>query len=353
MSNSGGTERVAANLLGMFIEDHIDTEMVILNNCKESFYEIDSNVKVVNLALERTNKKQNKVLSAIYSFAAICEIRRYMKNSKPDIVLAIWTDPAVYASIAKIGLNTKVVACEHTAYEARQGLWRILRKFFYSFSDAIVALTQRDTDIYKKMNKMSYRIVNAVDTPNIVEFNKEKTILAVGSIVWHKGFDLLIGSWKIVCDQFPDWHLKIIGAGRESEYGCWLQSEIRRLNLSDRVTLLPPKKNIAEEYSLASIFALSSRQEGLPMVLLEAMASGLPAVAFDCPTGPRDVIIHNRNGILVQNADINGMAESLALMIKDKELRERYAACAQQDIKQRFGKQTVMNEWQKLFSRLL
>lgn len=352
MKNSGGTERVAANLSGMLARNGIETELVIISSCKESFYTIDDAVQVINLNVERLNKTPNKVLSGKYSLNVISSIRKHMQTNNPDFVLAIWTDISVYATIARFGLKTKVIACEHITHEARGIFWQILRKHIYKFTDAIVALTKRDADVYRKINTRSYAIPNAVSCDMHLDIVKTDTVLAVGSVSYRKGFDLLIKAWAIVYKSFPKWKLKIIGSLQDTSYVEALRADVEQLNLTNSVQILPAIKDIEKEYKKASIFVLPSRQEGLPMVLLEAMCCGLPAVAFDCPTGPKEIIKHNETGILVEAENVVELASALVILMTDLKKRDEYACLAKSDIEDRFGEAAVLEMWKKIFDDL-
>jgi glycosyltransferase involved in cell wall biosynthesis len=152
-----------------------------------------------------------------------------------------------------------------------------------------------------------------------------KTVLAAGRLVRQKGFDFLIRAFAGVAAARPDWRLRIVGNGRER---AALEQLIREHGLADVVTIAPPANDMAAELERAAIFALSSREEGFPLTLLEAMSKGMAVVSFDCPTGPADIIEDRRNGLLVPPRDPEALARALLEMIEDDELRRRCAAAA-------------------------
>src|SRR4051812_8784999 len=170
------------------------------------------------------------------------------------------------------------------------------------------------------------RIPNTVrDMGGVRADPSAKTVIAAGRFVKQKGFDRLIRAWEILAPAHPDWQLRILGRGRRKRR---LQGMIDRRGLSGSITLAEPVSDIGTEMARASIFALSSRWEGLPLVLLEAMSVGMAVVSIDCPTGPADVIEDHVNGLLIRPRTVGALAAGLAEMMDDEELRRRCGAAA-------------------------
>ena len=147
-----------------------------------------------------------------------------------------------------------------------------------------------------------------------------KRILAAGRLTPQKGFDYLIEAFTPVAHAHPDWELKICGAGHAKTR---LRGLIEREEIGDQTILAGPTDDVPGEMAQASVYALSSRFEGFPLVLVEAMSKGMACVAFDCPTGPADIIDDHRNGLLVPAKDVEGLSAALMEMIEDEELRRR------------------------------
>ena len=170
-------------------------------------------------------------------------------------------------------------------------------------------------------------------------------ISAIGRYAPQKGLDRLIDAWRLVAGMHPDWQLRLVGDGELREE---LQEQIDRLNLGENVLLGKATDDMDTVYRNTSILALSSHYEGLPMVLLEAQAYGVPAVAFTCQCGPRDVITDGVDGILVPEGDVNALAQALDGLIREPErLREmgRNAFRAAD----RWDRETIMEQWTELF----
>jgi glycosyltransferase involved in cell wall biosynthesis len=152
-----------------------------------------------------------------------------------------------------------------------------------------------------------------------------KRILAAGRYTPQKGFDYLIHAFAPIAEAHPDWELVIFGNGVARDR---LQARIDGLGIGDRVTLAGPTEQLGREMEQASVYVLSSRYEGFPLVLIEAMAKGMAVVAFDCPTGPADIVDDHRNGLLVPYKDVEALTASINEMVEDEELRRRCAAAA-------------------------
>jgi glycosyltransferase involved in cell wall biosynthesis len=169
-------------------------------------------------------------------------------------------------------------------------------------------------------------------------------VLAAGRLARQKGYDRLIKSWALVAPDHPDWHLRICGNGPAQEK---LERLIAERGLEQSVTLAGPAKDLGAEMAKASIFVLSSRWEGLPLALLEAMSVGMAVVSFNCPTGPADVIEDHRNGLLIQPRTIANLAAGLHEMIEDEELRQRCAAGAVETARD-YSMDVVGPQWEAL-----
>lgn len=175
-----------------------------------------------------------------------------------------------------------------------------------------------------------------------------KQVIAVGRYMPQKGFDMLIDTWKIVSNRHPDWILRIYGDGMREE----LQSQINALGIASTCILEHSVPNIAEKYSESSIFVLSSRFEGMPMVLGEAMICGVPPVSFTCPCGPRDIIDDGKDGLLVENGNIKQLAEKINYLIENEEIRKQMGKQARKNI-ERFQIDKIAQQWKELFEAVV
>jgi glycosyltransferase involved in cell wall biosynthesis len=222
----------------------------------------------------------------------------------------------------------------------------------YPELDAVAVLTDGDRREYAEIFGDGVRvdqIPNAVTKlDGGVSDTSGKTVLAAGRLMRQKDFGRLIRSFSIVAAKHPDWQLRICGGGPRRE---GLEELIAQLGLEQSVVLTGPVRNLGEEMANAAMYAMSSRREGFPMVLLEAMSKGLPVVSFDCPTGPREIIRDRENGLLVPHQDVEALAAGIIEMIEDEDLRRRCGAGAMATA-ERYSIDVVGARWEELLAEL-
>lgn len=219
--------------------------------------------------------------------------------------------------------------------------------FLVNKYDEFIVLTEEDKKQWK--NKKVKVIPNFISSfPKEISSCENKKIISVGRLEYQKGYDILIDVWKKIEEKYPDWILEVYGNGPEKEK---LQRKINSLGLEKSFLLKGVTKNIKEKYLASSIYVMSSRYEGMPMVLLEAMAHGLPVVSFECPCGPKDLIIDNEAGFLVEFGDKEKMQEKIEELIINKEKRQIFGRNARKNV-ERFSKEKIMEKWKKLFEKM-
>jgi glycosyltransferase involved in cell wall biosynthesis len=222
----------------------------------------------------------------------------------------------------------------------------------YPELDALAVLTASDEREYAEYLGDSARveqIPNAVTKlDGGVSELSAKTVIAAGRLKRQKDFGRLIRAFAQVVEKHPDWQLKICGGGPRQQA---LEKLIGNLGLEQNVVLAGPVRNLGPELANASMYALSSRREGFPMVLLEAMSKGLPVVSFDCPTGPREIVRDRENGMLVPHQDVDALAAAMIEMIEDEELRRRCGAGALATA-ERYSIDVIGARWEELLAEL-
>ena len=223
---------------------------------------------------------------------------------------------------------------------------------FYPKLDALAVLTDRDRSEYERLLEGRVELVRIPNTVRQMDGPQadmdSKTVLAAGRLTAQKGFDLLIAAWARVAERHPDWRLRICGRG---ELRTSLAKQIQSAGLGQVISLEGPSERLGDDMARASIFVLSSRFEGFPLVLLEAMSKGLGVVAFDCPTGPGEVVDNHSNGILVPAADVDALAAGVNALIEDDGLRRRCGAAAM-DTARRYTMEQIGPMWDALLRDL-
>lgn len=214
--------------------------------------------------------------------------------------------------------------------------------------DKFVILTEEDARNWDMLsNKMV--IPNPLTKyPDVHSSQNSKTVISVGRYDPVKGFDMLIDAWAIVVHRHPDWNLRIVGPGNKTSY----QEQVKRLCLEKSISCRGASDRIYDEMAEASFYVLSSRSEGFGLVLVEAMAVGLPCVAFSCSPGPRSIISHQRNGILVEKDNVHKLANAICYMIENDDERHKYAEQAIIDSEQ-YSVENIMQKWITLFETVM
>jgi glycosyltransferase involved in cell wall biosynthesis len=349
LSFHGGTERISIALANALAKIPSYTiSMVSLESFNETFFPLEEAVKTASLNICNTNIRKGYV-------STVKRLRKYIKENKIDVIIDIDVILSSISLVATAFTQTKVISWEAYNYytKTESAVRKIARKLAARYSDVIVTQSQQDIQFYKENCKVRVQIVTI---PNPVEkfptgfyFGSQKIILSIGHLETRKGFDLLLESWsKIDASVKEGWKLLIVGKGEEKEK---LEKQILKNNDGDSVEILPPTNHIEEYYKKATIYAMASRAEGLPMVLIEAKSYGIPAISFDCRTGPQEIINHDVDGFLIPCFDTDAYAQGLAKLMQDRLLRRKLSQNALKD-RERFLVDNVIEEWKKLLSGL-
>ena len=334
--------------------------MVTLVSPALDFYELHTSVKRVALGIPE--KSSNPVQAIANNLGRALALRRLLREVRPDVALSFMTTANVLLALAAMGTRSMVsVGSErvHPPMYPLGKIWEALRARLYLRLDAIVALTSESVD-WLCVHTLARKVVLIPNfavwplpqqSPYLqptVRSSWQRILLAVGRLSEQKHFDLLIRAFQRLASQFPQWHLVILGDGPERS-ALLTQIEVAKLN--HRVSLPGRAGNVGQWYAVADLFAMSSRFEGFPNVLVEAMAHGLPAVSFDCDTGPRDIIRHEVDGLLVANGDLSAFTYALRRLMKDDILRQQFAVKAIES-RERFSIEKITGIWENLFEEI-
>ncbi|HYH91046.1 MAG TPA: glycosyltransferase, partial [Solirubrobacteraceae bacterium] len=263
------------------------------------------------------------------------------------------TRPGVNLMVARLDMpGMTSIGLEQMNLSKHNRHLRSAMRRLYPRLDALVVLSEQDKEAYARMLNGTpplYRIPNTVRAlPGAKADLAAKTVYAAGRFRYQKGFDLLIPAWAGTARAYPDWRLRLRGTGHLRPR---LEGLIADNGIEDSVTVEGPAEDIGSDMAEASVFVLSSRFEGFPLILLEAMSKGMGIVAFDCPTGPADIVDDHRNGLLVPHEDVEGLARAIREMVEDEELRRRTAAAAIETAQQ-YTIEAIGPLWLDLFEGL-
>ena len=338
---TGGAERVVANLANAYAHIGLDVEILSFykSGDKEAF-ELDNRVKLSYMHQKSFDKKRkNFFYKMFYKFIESYILKRDFKDK--DFIIF---NNSPHFPLFK-NKNTKYIRINHTASKGRY-----LKR--YDYFDTLALIATGEIDFWKKHHKSVAIIPNFL--PNISNLNtnySQKVVVSVGRLSKEKGFLRLIDIWKLIQDskEFKDWKLHIVGDGELKEK---IENKIRDLNLTNSIILKPFTKDVESEYLSASIYAMTSHFEGLPMVLIEAQSYALPTISFDIATGPSDIIEDDKSGYLIKDNDLNEYATKLKTLMQDENLRAKMGAKSKEIVKSKFSKEIVMKQWMELFERI-
>jgi GalNAc-alpha-(1->4)-GalNAc-alpha-(1->3)-diNAcBac-PP-undecaprenol alpha-1,4-N-acetyl-D-galactosaminyltransferase len=341
----GGAERVMVLLANGFSEKKYTVSIITFDN--KTDYQTDNNVNRVFL---------NKGIIRNQTIRRLIELTKYYSNPKnrPDLIIS-FLPPINFVTIIVSKLyRIKIIVSEHINHlQEGSVLDKFTRTKLYRFANLTTILTKFDIDYYKKAK------ANVVVMPNPCSFKpininnhkRRNTILAVGSLnrIHHKGFDNLLDLMVPILKENPEWKLLIAGEGKKGFVK--LQSQVTENKIENQVEFLGFVSDINEIMKYSKIFVLTSRFEGLPMVILEAMSQGMACIAYDCKTGPSDLIRNGHNGLLIPDQDKSSMQLGLNDLIHDDHLREKISNNALDGLNQ-YSLENILLKWEQIFDEI-
>ena len=365
---AGGVERVLTLKANYFAEQFGYDITIILTEGKDKplFYPLSDKIKVVNLNIDF-----EELWTCSFSKKILVYLRKQRQFKKaltkelmcirPDITVSLLRREINFINDIKDGSRKigeiHINRANYRNYSTEKvGLIKKLFAKIWSSNllhhlqklDKFVVLTERDREAWVELNN----VVTIPDplslSPATVSPLTNKRVVAIARYSHEKGIDLLLKAWSIVEKQLSDWRLDVYGDGDRTPY----EQLIDELMINKRSCQLHGRTDeVEKEYRNSSIFILSSRFEGFGMVLLEAMASGLPVVSFDCPWGPRSIITDGKDGVLVENGNVDALAAALSKIMKDDHLRHSMSTAGVRNV-QRYRLENIAEQWRQLFESL-
>lgn len=362
VSLTGGTERVTVNLASLFAEKGHDVTIGSYYHGKENLTYLPSDkVKVKFLDNQGCYDSGHPLSRLKRFFNALKAIRKYVKTEccgENSIIISqnFFSNALIWLS----GMASKSIGCEHFKYDVYPAPVRFVRNLVYKKFYRIVTLTEKDANRFKRHLNAS----KVLFIPNMVAVKDEITldpdsskIIAVGRLAPQKGFDMLIDAMQGVASKHPDWTLDIFGEGKDK---AKLQNQIEGCKLESNVFLKGYSKNIVDEFEKSAFFVLSSRYEGFPLVLVEALGLGMPCAAFDCPEGP-SVLLEKGGGLLIPfnrdcansraagfSENVSALSQAISYMIENPGFRDK---CMEHKefIRHELSPDVIYKKWEVLF----
>lgn len=365
--NPGGMERVLLNKVSFLVKEK-GWDVTIVTTDQQGrppFYPFPEGIRMIDLGINYADDNEKNVLLKISGYLKRRKkhkrkLATLLEQEQADIVVSLY--PSESSFIPDIKDSSKKVLelhfCKFFRLQyGRKGLLglidrirtkqdeKIARRF-----DKFVVLTNEDKGYWSEMPNITVIPNAAMSMGDNFSDGSAKRVIAVGRLDYQKGFDRLIQAWQIVQEHepFKDWKLDIFGQG---EWQDMLQKMIDDAGLDHNTHINQPTNAIGKEYAGSSMLVMSSHYEGFPMVMIEAMACGLPVVTFDYKCGPKDIIDNGINGLLVKDGDITGLAEAMMKLMADKDYRKLLSNNARK-VTDIYSEEAVMNQWIKLFTSL-
>jgi len=362
---AGGVERVLT-LKANYFAEHFGYDITIIlteGKGKPLFYPLSDKIKVVNLNVGFEELWTCSFLKKIFVY--LKKQRKYKKalthelmRIRPDIVISLLRREINFINDIKDGSRKigelHVNRANYRNFEANEANYikNLFAKFWMSSLvsklkrlDSFVVLTEEDKQAWPELNNVTVIPDPLPFMPTHYSSLTEKRVIAVGRYVYQKGFDLLLQAWSKIEKQNQDWELCVFGDGNREPY----EQQMKELGIdTSRCHLNGPTADIQKEYVNSSIFAFSSRFEGFGMVLVEAMACGLPVVSYACPCGPKDIIKDGEDGLLVENGNVEAFAIKLSQLMQNATLCKSMAKAGQSNV-QRFYMEQIAKQWKTLF----
>jgi GalNAc-alpha-(1->4)-GalNAc-alpha-(1->3)-diNAcBac-PP-undecaprenol alpha-1,4-N-acetyl-D-galactosaminyltransferase len=322
----------------------------------ECFYEVSERVRFVYLAnlvgfAKRTPWGYLKRLLAL---------RRLIRDCRADVVVSFLANVNIAAILATRGLGVPVVACERNDPVAQADLalsYRLFRRLLYPLAEMVTVQTEDAARRFREdMPRLSRLEVVSNPIPQGLSTSSKprtpvgrKRIIAMGRLSTQKQFALLIETFAQLAPNFPDWDLWIVGEGP-------LRADLTRvasqLGIAQRVFLPGRTAQPWDELARSDLFVLSSAYEGFPNVLLEAMALGLPCVAFDCPSGPREMTRDGQDALLVPANDVFALREVLRRVMSNQALGDALGSRAMASVRDRYSLERILKSWDTLLAKV-
>lgn len=357
---AGGAERVTATFANHWSRSGLSVVVVTATGSDKDFYELVPAIR--RITLDSEVESPNTAAALMNNWRRIRRLRKLLRNEKPDAAIAMMTTANCQLALAGVGLGVRLIGSErvHPPTYPLGSIWEFVRRRSYPHLDVVVAQTRRTAE-WLKHNAPRTRVAvipNPISVPlpyrephvdpeSLSDRTRSASmLLAVGRLNPQKGFDNLLKAFAKTGPSRKDWLLVILGEGPSRSS---LEETAVSLDIADDVFFPGAVGNIGDWYRASDLFVLSSRYEGFPNCLLEAMAHDLPVVAVDCDTGPAEIVRHDIDGVLVPSCDVDALAEALDELMSDPDRRSAFGRKAG-EVRRRFALELVSDRWRRLLS---
>lgn len=363
---SGGAERVASTLVNAWAKRGDTVTLVVTYSGRGAcFYPLADGVRLIYLADLAGPRRRG-----VRGYAArLSALRTLIRSRKPDVVVSFLTNVNLAAIMASAGLRVPVIVCEHNdpSADGRSRFWRVACRLAYPHASLVTLLTENVVAPFRQMvpgmprvavmpNPLPDELFEVSATRPVADAAQPGTstdcrrrLISVGRLHEQKQYDVLIAAFASLAGAFAHWDLWIWGDGPER---AKLEAQIAAAGLAERVFLPGKTASPWTEMARSDVFALSSRFEGLPMALMEAMGLGVATIAFDCRSGPRELTRNGSDGLLIPAGDVHALELGLRRLFDDDALRAEFGRRAAHSIRERYSVSAVLRLWDAVFERV-
>jgi glycosyltransferase involved in cell wall biosynthesis len=351
-ASRGGMQRAVAALTAFWAEQGDKVCLLTICHNQTPPYPLHPAVKLRSLGL--TLQSKHSIQNLFRSLGRTWMLRTAIRETRPDVIVSFGTQTNIIALLATLGMAAPVIISERTdpSRSRIRPVWQALRPLVYPWANVLVCLTSSTLARFQAMVRVKGCVIpNSVSAECGPGHGAESTkdpaarrLMAMGRLDPEKSFDVLLQAFAKIAARHPAWSLTIIGEGSLRQA---LEREAQALKLDERVRFVGEFSDPFPLLRQGDLFVASSRYEGFPNALCEAMACGLPAVSLDCPSGPAHIIRHGIDGVLVNPETSDALAAALDRLMSDDQERARLAARAP-EVRERFSAERVLSLWDHL-----
>lgn len=369
--NIGGADKIIINKANYMAEKmRYDVYLITdSQNGLKPFFPVSDKVKMIDLDINFFQQYQYSPLKRFWVYRRLTNLfkqrmSKLLAEIRPDILISTFSRDAKFVNLYKRYAKS-TIAEVHTTKKNIRALPELRRKGFpYTLLadyieheldksakqfDEVIVLNNLEKELWAPVRNVRV-INNAVQIyPKETNLLSAKSAIFVGRAEYEKGPDRLIEVWKLVAERHPDWTVKMFCTGAMLND---LQAKVKEYGLEEQLLFMPPTKDMEHEYMTSSLCLMTSRFEGFPVVLQEAMGCGLPCLSFNCPSGPRYIIKDQEDGYLVENGNLEAMAEHVCELIENVELRKKLGQKAKENMAY-YSEERIMGQWKVLFEDLV
>jgi len=369
--NIGGADKIIISKAN-YMAERWGYEVYLITDSQnglEPFFPLSEKVHLVDLDINFFQQYQYGPLKRLMVYLRL--MRKYKRaltqtlaQIRPDIVISTFSRDAKFVNLYKRYAKATIAEVHTTKKNIRAlpnlrlkgGVYKLLAAYIEhqlnasaKKFDEVVVLNTLEEELWRPVRPV--RVIN-----NAVQYYPEeenpllaKSVIYVGRAEYEKAPDRLIEVWRLVAKRHPDWTLRMFCTGAMFDE---LKTKVKEYGLEKQVLFMPPTKDMEHKYMTSSMCVLTSRFEGFPVVLQEAMGCGLPCISFNCPSGPRYIIKDGEDGYLVENGNIEAFAEKVCLLMENVSLRRQLGQSAKQHMAY-YSKERIMGQWRELFDSLV